>query len=90
MRGELQHLRCFVAVAEEQHFGRAAARLGVSSPAVSRAVKTLERELATQLFYRTTRAVELTDAGRDLFGRCAGPLSALDDALDGFARGRRS
>jgi DNA-binding transcriptional LysR family regulator len=63
---EVRHLRCFVAVAEELHFGRAAARLRLSVSPVSRTVAELERELGVPLFVRRHHAVELTEAGAAL------------------------
>src|SRR5919199_1300588 len=61
---ELRHLRYFVAVAEELHVGRAAARLHVAQPPLSRQVRDLERDVGAALFSRAKKRVQLTHAGR--------------------------
>jgi DNA-binding transcriptional LysR family regulator len=66
---ELRHFRCFVAVAEELHFARAAERLHIEQSPLSRAIKELEYDLSAQLFERTTRSTRLTWRPRTI--RCA-------------------
>ncbi|HET7540433.1 MAG TPA: LysR family transcriptional regulator [Polyangiaceae bacterium] len=78
---EIRHLRYFVAVAEELHFGRAARRLHIQQPPLSRQIQDLEAELGFPLFERTRRRVELTPAGLALLGRARQVFDALDVAI---------
>jgi DNA-binding transcriptional LysR family regulator len=77
---ETRQIRYFAAVAEELHFGRAAAKLGIAQPALSGQIKSLERELGIELLMRSTRSVELTPAGEVLYARCARILRDIEDA----------
>jgi epsilon-lactone hydrolase len=78
---DLRQLRAFVAVAEELNFGRAAQRLYVSQPSLSRQVKSLERSIGCALLLRDTHRVELTVAGHALLAHTRPVLAALDDAI---------
>ncbi|MER2536485.1 MAG: LysR substrate-binding domain-containing protein [Rhizobiaceae bacterium] len=78
---DLKHLKYFVAVAEELHFTRAAARLNMTQPPLSQAIGRLEESLGFRLFVRTRRKVQLTDAGRVLLRESRGLLSGAQHAL---------
>lgn len=78
----LSGLPYFVAVAEELHFARAARRLGMSQPPLSRRVQILEKELGSQLFRRTRHHVLLTEAGETLLRRAKGLISQAEDTIE--------
>ena len=78
MNIELRHLRAFVSVAEELQFRRAAERLHIGQPALSRTIQWLEQEIGTPLFRRTTRNVDLTEAGHAFLGEARHALQVID------------
>ncbi|GGO90978.1 transcriptional regulator [Wenjunlia tyrosinilytica] len=82
---ELRQLEYFVAVAEELHFTRAARRLFVAQSGMSAGIRSLEKELGAPLFIRSTRRVELTDAGRALLPVARQALAKASDARDAVA-----
>ncbi|MBS67195.1 MULTISPECIES: LysR family transcriptional regulator [Pseudomonadaceae] len=79
---ELRHLRCFLAVAEELHFARAAERLHIEQSPLSRAIKELEEELGVVLLARTTRSTRLTRAGKLFLEHVRRVFAALEQARD--------
>jgi DNA-binding transcriptional LysR family regulator len=80
-RPSVRELECFVAVAEELHFSKAAKRLHMSQPPLSRQIQSLERKLGIQLLRRKTRSVELTSSGRSFLSDAREALHHLDRAM---------
>lgn len=77
---DLRHLRCFIAVAEELHFARAAEKLHIEQSPLSRAIKELEEDLGVRLFDRTTRSTRLTRAGRLFLDHVPRVFAVLEQA----------
>src|SRR6185436_13560089 len=84
---ELRHLRYFLAVADELHFGRAAERVHVAQPAISQQIRRLEAEIGTELFHRNRREVRLAPAGEALRDYA---VRAIDEVNDGVEAARRA
>ncbi len=86
----IRHLRVFVALAEDLHFGRAAAQLHLTSSALSQTLSQLEAAVGCSLIRRTTRQVELTPTGRETLEGARAALKAFDDAIGQMQRAARA
>ncbi len=87
---DLRKLRYFVAVAEHRHFGRAAQALFIAQPVLSRQIRAFEQELGCPLFTRSTRSVELTPAGKQLYDESSRITAVVDMALRRVHEAQRS
>ncbi len=86
MNVELRHLRYFIAVAEELHFGRAAQRLNISQPPLSQQIQQLEQQIGARLFARTNRSVQLTAAGGQFLNDARHIMQSVTTAAEKAAR----
>jgi DNA-binding transcriptional LysR family regulator len=86
---ELRQLRYIIAVAEERNITRAAERLGMQPPPLSRQIRSIEREIDAQLFRRKPRGVELTDAGRAFLDNARTVLAQVDHTFETTRRTAR-
>jgi DNA-binding transcriptional LysR family regulator len=86
---DVRQLSCFVAVAEERHLGRAAKRLSLSEPPLTRHIQALEQELGVQLFTRTPRGMTLTQGGESFLRDARGMFSLLGQAAERAQRAAR-
>lgn len=86
MRVDLRHLRCFIAVAEELHFRRAAEKIGIAQPALSRTIFNLEKELGVTLFERTNRIINITTAGKTFLKGCHSVLNNMEHTIEDTRR----
>ena len=86
---ELRHLKYFVTVADELHFGRAAERLGISQPPLSQQIHALEQRLGAKLFERKGRGIVLSGAGTALLPRARAILTQAERAAESVARSQR-
>ncbi|MGK7948225.1 MAG: LysR family transcriptional regulator [Xenococcaceae cyanobacterium] len=86
---ELRHLKYFIAVAEELHFGRAAEKVQITQPVISDQIRRLEQELGVKLFFRTKRTVELTEPGKIFFKEAKQILERVEKAISAVQKADR-